>query len=149
MCVLASGDPLFFGIGSLVIRKIGAAHVAVVPQPSSVQWAFARAGLKWDDASLLSLHGRPRTGLVSRLRRLAKAALLTDDDNSPPALAQHLLEHGQTGWRAWVCENLCGPGERVRSFSLPELAALPADDIGPLNVLAAGARRSRPGGRRR
>jgi precorrin-6Y C5,15-methyltransferase (decarboxylating) len=135
VCILASGDPLFFGVGSLVIKKIGAAHVAVIPHPSSVQWAFARAGMKWDDASFLSLHGRPRTGLVSRLRRLHKVALLTDPANAPPALARHLLEHGQTGWRAWVCENLCGADERVRTFSLPELAALTETDVGPLNVL--------------
>jgi precorrin-6Y C5,15-methyltransferase (decarboxylating) len=135
VCVLASGDPLFFGVGSLVIKKVGAAHVAVIPQPSSVQWAFARAGLKWDDARFLSLHGRPRTGLCSRLRLVGKAALLTDPDNSPPALARHLLAHGQTGWRAWVCENLCGPGERVRSFTLAELAGLAEGDVDPLNVL--------------
>ena len=133
VCVLASGDPLFFGIGSLVIKKVGAAHVAVIPQPSSVQWAFARAGIKWDDAQFLSLHGRPRTGLVSRLRRMSKAALLTDPENNPPALARHLLDHGQSGWRAWVCENLGGPGERVRSFDLDALAA--EGDVGPLNVL--------------
>jgi precorrin-6Y C5,15-methyltransferase (decarboxylating) len=135
VCVVASGDPLFFGVGSLVVKKIGAAHVAVIPQPSCVQWAFARAGLKWDDAAFLSLHGRPRTGLVSRLRRLAKVALLTDADNNPPALARHLLEHGQTGFCAWVCENLCGPDERVRSFTLPALAALADDDVAALNVL--------------
>jgi precorrin-6Y C5,15-methyltransferase (decarboxylating) len=133
VCVLASGDPLFFGVGHMVCKQVGAAHVEVIPHPSSVQWAFARAGLRWDDAACLSLHGRPRTGLVSRLRRLAKVALLTDDHNTPAALAQHLVDHGVTDLRATVCENLCGPGERVRTFTLAELAA--CTDIGPLNVL--------------
>jgi precorrin-6Y C5,15-methyltransferase (decarboxylating) len=133
VCVLASGDPLFFGVGHMVCKKVGAAHVEVIPHPSSVQWAFARAGLRWDDAACLSLHGRPRTGLVSRLRRLAKVALLTDEHNTPAALAQHLVDHGVTDLRATVCENLCGPGERVRTFTLAELAA--CTDIGPLNVL--------------
>jgi precorrin-6Y C5,15-methyltransferase (decarboxylating) len=133
VCVLASGDPMFFGVGALVIRKLGAAHVEVIPQPSSVQWAFARAGLKWDDAALLSLHGRSRRGFLTRLRRQAKVAVLTDEENSPPRLAALLRDHGQRDWTAWVCENLAGPGERVRQFAIEDLAA--AQDIGPLNVL--------------
>ena len=44
-----------------------------------------------------------------------------------------MLDHGETGWTAWVCENLAGPNERVRSFTLPDLAA--CTDVGPLNVL--------------
>jgi len=133
VCVLASGDPMFFGVGALVVNRLGAEHVEVIPQPSSVQWAFARAGLKWDDAALLSLHGRSRQGLLTRLKRHAKVAVLTDPENSPPRLAEHLRAHGETGWQAWVCENLAGPGERVRRFTIAELAA--AEDVGPLNVL--------------
>jgi precorrin-6Y C5,15-methyltransferase (decarboxylating) len=133
VCILASGDPLFFGIGGLVISKLGAEHVEVVPHPSALQWAFARVGLKWDDAAFLSLHARSREGFLTRLKRLAKVACFTDDVNRPPALAAHMLEHGETAWRAWVCENLAGPGERVRAFSLGDLAA--CDDVGSLNVL--------------
>ena len=133
VCILASGDPLFFGIGSLVIKKVGAEHVEVIPQPSSIQLAFARVGLKWDDAAFLSLHGRPRDGFTTRLKRLSKVAVFTDDESSPSRLATHLVEHGDTAWKAWVCESLGGPDERVRTFSVVELAA--AEDIGPLNVL--------------
>jgi precorrin-6Y C5,15-methyltransferase (decarboxylating) len=133
VCVLASGDPMFFGIGSLVVAKCGSEHVEVIPQPSSVAWAFARAGIKSDDAAFVSLHGRPMEGLLTRLKRLSKVALFTDDENSPSRLAAYLLEHGDTDWTAWVGENLAGPGERVRRFTLSELAA--AADIGPLNVL--------------
>src|SRR5262249_10555799 len=91
VAILASGGPLFFGVGALVLKKIGAEHVEIVPAPSSVQLAFARAGLKWDDAAFLSLHGRPRTGLLTRLRRVAKVALFTDEENSPRWVASHLL----------------------------------------------------------
>jgi len=133
VCVLASGDPMFFGIGSLVIKKVGAEHVEIIPQPSSAQWAFARAGMKWDDATFISLHGRPRRGFLTRLKHHAKVALFTDDDNSPPRLAAHMVAHGETEWMAWVCENLAGPGERVRRFEIADLAA--ATDIGQLNVL--------------
>jgi precorrin-6Y C5,15-methyltransferase (decarboxylating) len=131
--VLASGDPLFFGVGGLVVDRLGAEHVEVIPHPSAMQWAFARVGLRWDDAGWISLHGRSREGLSTRLRGLAKVALYTDDTNSPAAIAAHLVAQGDLGWRAWVCENLGGPDERVRAFELPELAGCP--DVGPLNVL--------------
>jgi precorrin-6B C5,15-methyltransferase / cobalt-precorrin-6B C5,C15-methyltransferase len=133
VCILASGDPLFFGVGALVLKRFGPEHVEVIPQPSSVQWAFARVGMKWDDARFLSLHGRALEGFVTRLRTLSKVACLTDPENSPPRLAAHLLEYGERGWNAWVCENLGGADERVRAFSLEALAA--CADIGPLNVL--------------
>lgn len=133
VCILASGDPFFFGVGGLVIKKLGAEHVEVLPQPSSIQWAFARAGIKWDDATFLSLHGRSREGFLTRLKGTAKVACFTDEENTPPRMAVHMAEHGETGWTAWVCENLGGAGERVRKFTIPELAQ--ATDVGPLNVL--------------
>jgi precorrin-6Y C5,15-methyltransferase (decarboxylating) len=133
VCVLASGDPLFFGIGALVVNKIGAEHVDVIPQPSSMQLAFAKVGLKWDDAALLSVHGRARDGLLTKLKRHAKVALFTDGENSPQWIASQLCDHGETGWRAWVCENLGGADERVRAFDLETLRN--SSDIAPLNVL--------------
>jgi precorrin-6Y C5,15-methyltransferase (decarboxylating) len=133
ICVLASGDPLFFGIGGLVIKRLGAEHVEIVPQASSMQLAFARAGLKWDDASFLSLHGRSPEGFLTRLKGQAKVAILTDEKNSPPVLARRMVEHGEMAWGAWVCENLGGPDERVRRFDVADLPG--CQDIGPLNVL--------------
>lgn len=133
VCILASGDPLFFGVGALVIRRLGAAHVQVLPQPTSMQWAFGKVGLNWDDASFISLHGRSRIGFLTRLKRVSKAGIFTDEENSPPQLAAWMLEHGEIAWKAWLCENLAGPGERVREFALPDLAA--CGDVHPLNVL--------------
>ncbi len=133
VCVLASGDPLFFGVGARVIEAVGAEHVEVIPAISSLQWAFARVGLSWDDAEVISLHGRSPEGLVSRLRYTRKAAILTDKENRPELLAARLLEYQQRGWDVWVCERLAGPGERIRRFSLEELAA--AKEFDPLNLL--------------
>lgn len=133
VCVLASGDPLFFGIGARIIDAVGAEHVEVIPHPSSVQWAFARAGLPWQDAALVSLHGRGLAGLAARLRLATKAAILTDARQAPAAIARHLLDHGQAGWRAWICERLGGPEERVRALPLEEVPGLA--DVDPLNLL--------------
>jgi precorrin-6B C5,15-methyltransferase / cobalt-precorrin-6B C5,C15-methyltransferase len=133
VAILASGDPMFFGVGALVVAKVGAPHVEILPAPSSMQLAFARAGLKWDDAHFISLHGRARDGLLTRLRTMAKVALFTDEENSPRWIASHLVAHEQRQWNAWVCENLGGAGERVRKFTVAELAA--CEDVGALNVL--------------
>jgi precorrin-6Y C5,15-methyltransferase (decarboxylating) len=135
VCVLASGDPLFFGVGALLVRRLGAAHVELIPQPASVQHAFARLGLPWQDATFLSAHGRPLAGLAVRLRRARLAAVLTDEEHSPARVAAHLVDHGAGGWRAWVCEDLGGAAERVRAHD--DLAALArhAEPVHPLNVL--------------
>jgi precorrin-6Y C5,15-methyltransferase (decarboxylating) len=133
VCVLASGDPLFFGIGAKVAARVGAEHVEFLPAPSAMQWAFARTGIPWDDATLVSVHGRGADGFVNRIRSAAKVAVMTDGESSPAALATRLLEYGDGAWRAWVCERLGGPEERVRQFALADLAA--ARDIDPLNVL--------------
>jgi precorrin-6Y C5,15-methyltransferase (decarboxylating) len=133
VCVLASGDPLFFGIGARLLRRLPALDLEFIPHPTSVQWAFARAGLPWDDATWLSLHGRGREGLAARLRRERKVALLTDVESSPRAVARHLLDHGVRDLEAVLCEDLAGPAERVRRLSLEALAALA--DVAPLNVL--------------
>ena len=89
--------------------------------------------MAWDDAEILSLHGRSAEGFVARIRRSAKVAVLTDAENRPARLAARLIEHGEVGWTAWVCERLTGADERVRRFSLPALEA--ACDVDPLNVL--------------
>ena len=142
VCVLASGDPLFFGVGGLIAKKVGVEHVEFLPQPASVQLAFARVGLAWQDASFVSVHGRPMDGVAIRLRRTAKAAVLTDEENNPARLAAHLLAYGALpdGWRAWVCESLGGPDERVRVYE--DLAALAADVVAfaPLNVVVLARR---------
>ncbi len=134
ICVLASGDPMFFGIGSLLTKKFGSDRMEIIPQPSSIQHAFARVGRSWNDAAVVSLHGKPLEGLTTRLKRTARVAVLTDDKNTPSVLARHMIEYGEAGWQAWVCENLCGPNEKISAFAtLEDLAE--AEGIGDLNVL--------------
>ena len=134
VCVLASGDPLFFGIARLVLKRLGAEHVEVVPTVSSMQLAFARAQMPWSEATLLSLHGRALLGLVTRLRHAKRAGLFTDENNSPARIAAHLIEYGDHKWRAVVCENIGMPGERIRHFASLEALA-ETHDVDPLNVL--------------
>ncbi|MFB9327626.1 precorrin-6y C5,15-methyltransferase (decarboxylating) subunit CbiE [Paenibacillus aurantiacus] len=130
--VLASGDPLFYGIGGYLGGKLKA---EIYPNVSSVQLAFARLGESWQDAELLSVHGRSLRGLAQQLDGKAKAALLTDADNHPGAIARYLLDFGMTEYRAFVAENLGGETERTSWHELAELAEQPADAFSPLNVV--------------
>lgn len=134
ICVLASGDPMFYGIGSLIMKKVGTENCEVIPQPSSISLAFAKAGIKWNDAYLTSFHGRPLEGFLTRLKHFNKLGILTDEKNSPQVMAQSILDSKLEGWQAWVCENLCGKEERVRHFkTMEELAK--CSDISKLNVV--------------
>lgn len=132
VAVLASGDPLFYGIGSYLAKVIGPDAVTVVPAVSSVQLAFARAGVGWQDAAILSVHGRPMRGLAQRVDRHDKVALLTDDVNTPAAIAKYLLSFGMAEYRAFVGEHLGGPEERTGWYTLEEMADRAFD---PLNVV--------------
>ncbi|WP_061230228.1 bifunctional cobalt-precorrin-7 (C(5))-methyltransferase/cobalt-precorrin-6B (C(15))-methyltransferase [Leptospira interrogans] len=133
ICVLASGDPLFFGIGNLIRKKVGPEYVDFIPAPSSIQHAFAKIGIPWDDAEVLSLHGRSSKGLITKLQFLNKVALFTDKINHPKEIASYLLSFNESEWTAFVCENLGGEKERIRKFDLKSLSE--EEGIDPLNVL--------------
>ncbi len=146
ICVLASGDPLFYGIGQRLSQLLGPDQLEVLPAPSSAQQAFARLGLAWQEAALLSVHGRPLAGIVSRLQQVRRAAILTDRENHPGAIAAQLLEYTDFHWRAWVCEDLGGPHERIRAFAIRDLAALESHEFCPLNLMILDDPEHRPWG---
>jgi len=132
VAVLASGDPLFHGIAKLIIRRLGAERVRVLPQLSSLQLAFARAGESWQDARFLSAHGHSFEGLAQRLHGAAKALVLTDDVHTPAELGLYLLQFGMTEYEAFVGERLGGEWERTAWYSLEQLAEA---EFHPLNVV--------------
>jgi len=127
--ILASGDPLFYGIGSYLAKKL---DIEVYPYISSVQLAFAKMGESWQDAYVTSIHGRSMKGLAQRIDGKKKVALLTDAENNPNVLASYLKHFGMTEYRAFVAENLQGTNERFGWYSLDELEEA---DFSPLNVV--------------
>jgi len=143
ICVLASGDPLFFGIGKRLLALVAQANtdintrivVEVITSPSSVQLACAKALIPSDDIKVISLHSRPIFGLVARLQQGDNFALLTDNEHNPVIIAQHMLSYGETQWRLVLCEHLGGVKERVREFGVEQLASSDVADIETLNVL--------------
>ena len=131
--VLASGDPGFFGIARRLVERLGRERVEIHPNLSCLQVAFARLGLAWDQAAVLSLHGRGLDSLAGALRGRDLVAVLTDPQNHPGAMARLLLERGQAEhWRMWVLEDLGGREERVRAL---EPAQAVDQEFYPLNLV--------------
>jgi len=142
VCVLASGDPGFFGIVRALGTRVGPACLAVHPAPSSIAMAFARLGLPWDDATVVSAHGRPlddavRAAIDSGARKLA---VLTAPDAPPQAVGRALLDAGLgtrhagegEGAAVAVVTHVGGHGERVVRT---DLAGLAAGDFDPMSVV--------------
>ena len=123
VCVLASGDPGFFGIVRVLAERMGPDRLDVHPVPSSVSLAFARLGIPWDDAAVISAHGRPLADAARRAVGHPKAAVLTAPDAPPEAVGGELLALGASHGRAAVCSRLGEPDERVEVVTLEELAA--------------------------
>jgi precorrin-6B C5,15-methyltransferase / cobalt-precorrin-6B C5,C15-methyltransferase len=130
--VLASGDPLFFGIGRYLLRNLPAERLEFVPNVSSVQYAFAKIKEPWDDAVFVSAHGRGLKGAVDRIVANDKAAILTDEQNTPAAIAAELIERGRDGYAAYLCEDLGTAQERITATDVKGLLEIQA---APLNVL--------------
>ena len=131
--VLASGDPLFFGIGKHLVSRLGADRLEIHPAPSTMQMAFARACEGWEDAALVSVHGKPLANLDEAAREAGKMGIFTDDKNTPAAIARHLIGLGCGDFRAVVCESLGGADEKVSRYE--GLEALGRAQTGDLNVL--------------
>lgn len=130
--VLASGDPLLYGIGGTLRRFLPASRLRVYPNLGAAQLAWARIAEPWQDAGLVSVHGRALAPVIDAARRYPKLAVLTDDEHTPATVARVLLGAGISDRRAVVCERLGGEAERVVET---RLADLPTQRFDPLNVL--------------
>ncbi len=117
--VLVTGDPLFFGLGRLLLAELPPEQLTFHPHLSSVQLAFNRLKVPWQDARVISAHGRSVDELIQVLQQgVDKIAVLTDRTNSPNAIARLLLALDlPSSYSLWVCENLGGDDERIQCFS--------------------------------
>lgn len=133
VCVLASGDPFFYGVGSLLALHVDPNETLVVPGPSSFSLAAARLGWPLPETTLLSLHGRPLDLIRPHLHPGARVLALTSDGAGPRALAALLAECGFGASRLTVLEALGGPRERIRTTRATDFSLA---DVGALNVVA-------------
>ncbi len=136
--VLASGDPLFFGIADRILQALGRDQVHVETHLSSMQLAFARVGLPWHDAAIASVHGRPLKPTLLPLLGRSRIGLFTRDGASPSEVARFFLDRERADdYDAWVCENLDTKDEKVIAARLSELVDRRFAD---LNVMVLGSR---------
>jgi len=121
--VLASGDPMFYGIGRRMLDAIGAKNTLIYPNISSIAAAFARIKEPWDDVFVISLHGRENeSGLFKALEENDKIAVFTDPKNNPARLAARLLENQFFNYQICVLEALGSKSEKVNWYTLAEAA---------------------------
>lgn len=131
--VLASGDPLFYGIGGTLRRYFPPDALRVFPAPAAFQLAFAALGEPWHGAALLSAHARPLNTIIPQILAAEKAAILTDKTHTPAAIAAQLLAVGlPADTPCAICENLGRADERIVRSTLD---AACRQTFAPLNVL--------------
>jgi precorrin-6Y C5,15-methyltransferase (decarboxylating) len=138
VCVLASGDPGFFGILRALTRTIDRRSLRVHPAPSSVSLAFARLGIPWDDAAVVSAHGRAIDDAVSAIRGWPKVAVLTSPDSPPEAIGSALVSAGTSFDLVAVCSSLGLVGESVLEMDLPALATGQFDPLSVVVLIGPG-----------
>ena len=112
VCVLASGDPMFYGVGASLARQVPAEEMLILPAPSSVSLAAARLGWALQDVMTLSVVARPLTALNAHLASGVRLLVLSNDGQSPAAIAALLVESGFGPSRLSVFEHLGGAAER-------------------------------------
>ena len=112
VCILASGDPQWFGVGATLARHFHAEEMDIVPAPSAFSLVCARLGWSLADATPLTLHGRPVDLLRAHLHPGRRLLVLSQDGATPAAIARILASSGFGNSRLSVFEHLDGPRER-------------------------------------
>jgi precorrin-6B C5,15-methyltransferase / cobalt-precorrin-6B C5,C15-methyltransferase len=131
--VLASGDPMCFGVGEMLVRRFELSELRVLPAPSAFSLVCARLGWPLARVACLSAHSRPLASVRRHIAPCARLAVLSRDGATPNALAQVLAEEGFGPSRLWVFEHLDGPAERLAQGTA---AAWPERTFAKLNTVA-------------
>ncbi|MCU1723941.1 precorrin-6y C5,15-methyltransferase (decarboxylating) subunit CbiE [Pseudomonas sp. 5P_5.1_Bac1] len=117
VCVLASGDPMFYGVGASLARQVPADELNVISAPSSCALAAARLGWPLQDVVIVSVVARPLAQLNAHLYSGQRLLVLSNDGDSPAAIAALLRERGFGPSQLQVLEHLGGSAERHRQGS--------------------------------
>jgi precorrin-6Y C5,15-methyltransferase (decarboxylating) len=139
VCVLASGDPFFYGVGSVLANHIPPEETLVVPAPSSFSLAAARLGWALPEVALVSVHGRALDRIRPHLHPGARVLALTSDGEGPEALARLLAETGFGDSRLTVLEALGGAKERIRTTTAAGFDLKGIAELNIVGVEVAGA----------
>jgi precorrin-6Y C5,15-methyltransferase (decarboxylating) len=130
--ILASGDPLFYGIGQRALEVFGSENVTFLPNVTAVQKTFARLKLPWNQVRTVSVHGRKATDFFAELGHTGAVAIYTDPQNTPALLAKILREYGMANRKVAVVEDIGSEQERCLET---DLAGAEGMQFSPLNVM--------------
>lgn len=142
--VLATGDPLHYGIATYLARHFDRAEMRVIPTLSSITHACHRMGWAQQTVEVLSLHGRDETQLNAHLHDGARLLILTSDECAPERIVKRLCTHGFERSHITLLEALNGERERIRTVMASQFAQLHQAGIDPLNILAVTLKASHP-----
>ncbi len=145
VCLLASGDPGFFGLVGRMAARFGREGLAVHPAPTSVALAFARIATPWDDAVVANCHVRSAEEAAGVVASHHKAAVLTSRGHPPEEIGRAVLAADPELCRdVWVCSRLGEDGERVTPTELEGLASGSFDHVSVVVFLEPGGRSRLP-----
>ncbi|WP_228001273.1 precorrin-6y C5,15-methyltransferase (decarboxylating) subunit CbiE [Nocardia australiensis] len=133
ICVLASGDPMFYGIGVTLARLLGPGALRVLPQPSSASLACARLGWALAEVSTVSAVGRPVATVLAELADRRKILVLSADEHTPGLVAELLRDNGFGASTMTVLARLGGVAETIRTAEARRWDLLAVDR---LNIVA-------------
>ncbi|GAB4364680.1 MAG: bifunctional cobalt-precorrin-7 (C(5))-methyltransferase/cobalt-precorrin-6B (C(15))-methyltransferase [Kiloniellaceae bacterium] len=133
VCVLASGDPLWYGVGVSLLKRIRRSEITILPGRSSFTLTAARIGWPLAEVDCLTLHGRPLSLLHPYIQPHAKLIVLSEDASTPAAVAALLTARGYGASRMTVLEHLDGDRERCLEDTA---ASWSANDVADLNTIA-------------
>lgn len=117
--ILATGDPLFFGVGRILLNNFNQEELEFYPHLNCVQLAFNRLKIPWQDSKIISLHGRDIEPLIKEFKQgTDKLAILTDNINNPLVIYE-LYQQVKIGnkYDIWLCENLGGETEKITKIN--------------------------------
>ncbi|MBT5752951.1 MAG: precorrin-6y C5,15-methyltransferase (decarboxylating) subunit CbiE, partial [Rhodospirillaceae bacterium] len=135
--VLASGDPMQYGIGVALTKRFGIEDIRILPVASAVSLACARLGWDMAETEVLTLHGRPLALLYARLRPGARTLILSEDGETPAQVAGALINEGYGQSPMTVFEHLGGEKENRRKATAHSWGEQKCAD---LNIIALECR---------
>lgn len=132
MVLVATGDPLFYGMARYLCDRLGKDRFEILPHVSTMQLAFARIKETWEEAFLTNLATHPLASVLGPIRTAETVGLFPSESEPPPKIARDLLARGIDYFRIYVCENLGAPDERVTQGELGDIAEM---EFSPLSVV--------------
>ena len=139
VAVLATGDPLWYGVAVLLLRHFRREEMTILPQPSAFSLIAARCGWPLAECTMLSLHGRPLDGFRLHLAPRARLLVLSEDGRTPAEVARLLSASGWGPSRMTVFQNVGGPREKVEQATAEQWEDRRCADLNAIAIECASA----------